>query len=150
MSAVPLICRLAPPLKWPVAIIGTCSALAIAADLSGFNSLSGFIPLIAFAVVVLTLTLFLCMTFDMRALRAVSALNAERRKYGAFAFFRVGNPVLMIVQIGLMPASVLSFALRHGPATALGFAASGLVTIVQIGHVIRDFPSDRFFSRFDW
>ena len=154
MGQPPLAVRLATRFRIAIAIVGALSALIAITSI-----VTSWIPHVVvagagWAVACVAATLFLCATFDMRFVRALSAVNAERRararQIGRKARFMglglpIGDRLLFIIDLCLI---VCVFAASSFSTALLSWSGFLLVTTGQIALLVRGYPTDRFVALF--
>ena len=148
--------RLATRFRLPIAAVGIASFLLAGANLF-FDAVDDRLIIVAAAVVgIAAVGLFLCALLDMRFQRAISGLNAERRKEGRDKGrlsrltgwgLPVGDRLLVAVSLPLLAICLVAANYFHrGPTTALLFAAFALVGLAQLALMVRDRPTDRWYD----
>lgn len=159
MDNDPFASRLAERLKWPIALTGAAAVLIATADLLSWvpDRVTAYT---AAAVGVGAGIMLLCAALDMRLQRAVSALNAERRREAQGRSWLSRLPGLVrlrgvdrdLFAVGFALLLVISVAANvspRGPAAALAFAGFFLICVAQIALMARGYPTDRFVPPFD-
>ena len=148
--------RVATRFRLPIAAVGIASLLLAVGNLL-FEAVNNRLIIVAAAMVgIAAVGLFLCAVFDARFQRAVSALNAKRRRAarnkGRLSRLTgwglpVGDPLLLGVSLPLLAACLVAANHFHrGPTTALLFGAFALVGLTQIALMVRGQSTDRWYD----
>jgi hypothetical protein len=133
MARDPFVSRLAERFRFAIMLIGAASAALVAGNL--LTPLIGdrFVQYAASGVGILAAAMFACAVFDPRLMRAISALNAERRAETQRPWWRRFLPGLdlpvdrLLFAVGLALIVVTFLAANvfyREAASALGFAVS--------------------------
>ena len=144
--------RLAKRLRLPIAVVGVASLLLAVANLLHVVG-DQFIVIAATVVGAAAVGMFLSAVIGMRFQRAVSALNEERRtearERGRLSRLTgwglpLGDRVLVSVSLPLLVLALIAANYFHRlPATALLFAGFILVSVAQLGMMVRGEPTNR-------
>ena len=153
MENSPLASRLAKRFRLLIAMTGVAAAVVIETSLLTSSVPDRFSTGAAVAVAIPAAMMFFCAVFDIRLQRAVSALNAERRREvrrrGWIARLTglglpVGDRLLFAVSVTLLIATLVSTDVFERPSdAALGFAAFCLVGTAQTALLASGYPTER-------
>ena len=144
-AADPLAARMVSRLRVPILALGLAGGGLLIARLFRLGATEAMTIAGAVAVGLPALALFACAVFDRRFHNALSVVNAERRgEAHRKRRQNVGDPVLKVASLALLPGFLLAAFQQDAPATALGFAAFNLVLLGNVAASTRGRPTDRF------